>query len=162
MIDAINELIYSGSTKVSAKLANPGLTFTPEKVTQYTDGVTYYAVRIAHFGDYETPWSAPTSAYNDYAKIYPTTGVSTHTSPITYGASRAAAWLGRWGVVRNNWYKLSIDKINAVGSPVPVDFGGTGTGEPGTIPDDNPEKFYISAHVHIVPWVLREQAVDLK
>lgn len=162
VITAINALEYVTSVSVEDKLANPGLTFTPEKVTQYTDGVTYYAVRIAHFGDYETPWTAPTTAYNDYDKIYPTTGKSTHTTSIDYGASRAAAWLGRWGVVRNNWYKLSIDKINAVGSPVPVDFGDSAPGKPGSTPDDNPEKFYISAHVHIVPWVLREQAVDLK
>ena len=152
-------------TLAATELAT-ALTFTREKeVTLYEDGVTYYAVRIAHFGDYETPWSAPSSAYNNYDKIYPTGGTSLHVSPetpVNYGASRKAAWLGRWGVVRNNWYKLSIGKINAVGSAVPVDYSGTATNTPGGTPDDNPEIFYISAHIHIVPWVKRTQPVDLK
>ncbi len=128
----------------------------------YADGYAYYAVRIAHFGDFETPWSAPNSAYNDYLKIYPTTGVSLHDTPIVYGASRAAAWLGRWGVVRNNWYQITADKIVGIGSPVPVDYSGTTSGTPGGTPDDNPEVYYIAAHIHILPWVIREQHEDLK
>ena len=128
----------------------------------YADGYAYYAVRIAHFGDFETPWSAPNSAYNDYKKIYPTSGASLHDTPIVYGTTRAAAWLGRWGVVRNNWYQITADKIVGIGSPVPVDYSGTTAGTPGGTPDDNPEVYYIAAHIHILPWVIREQHEDLK
>ena len=155
---AINNLTYSGTTTVQDKLEE-ALTFTKEDVYFYDDGVAYYAVRIAHFGDYETPWSAPTSAYNNYDLIYPSSGTSSHVSPetsVTYGADRANAWLGRWGVVRNNWYSLEVTNISAVGSATPVDFSADVT------PDDNTESFYISAHIHILPWVKRGQSVILK
>lgn len=90
-------------------------------------------------------------------------GQSLHETPINYGTSRAAAWLGRWGIVRNNWYKITIDEIKGLGSPVPEDFTGTADGTPGGTPDDNPKpKYYIAAHVHILPWAVRKQSVDLK
>lgn len=126
------------------------------KIYKFVGGVTYYSTRIAHFGDVETKWSAPAAAYNDYAKIYPLNGQSIHETPIVYGADRANAWLGRWGIVRNNWYKLTIDAINGLGSPVPEDY----SGEAGNTPDDNPEpSYFIAAHIHILPWAVRNQSV---
>jgi hypothetical protein len=115
-------------------------------------------MRIAHFGDVETPWSAPESAYNNYSAIYPISGTSSHaTGAVNYSNDgRASAWLGRWGIVRNNWYKLTIDEIKGLGSPVPEDYSGI----IGGTPDDNPEtKYYIAAHVHILPWAVRTQSV---
>ena len=137
------------------------------KLNSYKDGEIYYAMRISHFGDVETPWSAPSAAYNDYLKIYPFDGKSIHSTPIEYSQNvsttlgRANAWLGRWGIVRNNWYRLEIDEIKGIGSPVPVDFSVTAAGTPGSTPDDNPtpEKYFIAAHIHIMPWVLRTQSV---
>ena len=132
------------------------------KVLEYTGGVVYYAARIAHFGDVETPWSAPELAKDDYDKIYPADGKSLHTTPVVYSddpATRASAWLGRWGIVRNNWYELTIESITGLGSPVPVNYHGTA----GNTPDDNVESaYYIAAHIHILPWVKRKQSVDLK
>lgn len=139
------------------------------KVYKYLGGVMYYAARISHFGDIETPWDAVSEAYNIYPKIYPLNGKkwqTTDTNPdastgITYGASRAAAWLGRWGIVRNNWYRVTISSITGLGAPVPEDFSGSAEGSPGNTPDDNPEpKYYIAAHVHILPWAVRKQSVN--
>lgn len=140
------------------------------KFFKYAGGVSYYTMRIAHFGgsdinsgdknfqNGETPWSAPSAAYNNYTLIYPTDGKSVHTSPINYGASRAAAWLGRWSIVRNNWYVLDIKKVEGLGSPVPEDYSGTGIGN---TPDDNPgREYYIAAEVHILPWAKRYQSVN--
>ncbi|MDO4195496.1 MAG: fimbria major subunit [Prevotellaceae bacterium] len=137
---------------------------TPEVATEYTNGVTYYATRIAHFGDAETPCSTTTAAYNEYDMIYPTNGVSLDGK--TYGTDRANAWLGRWGIVRNNWYSLEITKIEGIGDATPLNYDGKTTGpdgdNPGETPDDNPKpKYYISAHIHITPWVLRTQQVEL-
>lgn len=142
------------------------------KFYKHTDGVSYYTMRIAHFGgtntgdgssgdntfaNGETPWSAPGLAYNDYAKIYPTNGQSLHDTPINYGASRAAAWLGRWSIVRNNWYVLDIKQVEGLGSPVPVDYSGNGVGP---TPDDNPgREYFIAAEIHILPWAKRYQSV---
>lgn len=139
------------------------------KVYSYLGGVMYYAARISHFGDIETPWDAVSEAYNIYPRIYPLNGKkwqTTDTNPDAstgevYGASRAAAWLGRWGIVRNNWYRVTINSITGLGSPVPEDFSGTAEGTPGNTPDDNPEpKYYIAAHVHILPWAVRKQSVN--
>lgn len=114
-------------------------------VTCYKGGYSYYNIRIKHFGEVETPWAA-----------------SRATQPGTtieqiYGdaATRTADYLGRYGVVRDNWYNLSIDGILKLGSAVPVPVPGDKT------PDDEIEKeYYISAHVHILPWVLRTQSVN--
>ncbi len=115
----------------------------------YKGGYAYYNVRIKHFGDVETPWSA-SGAY--------VTQPGTTTEQI-YKLSDTAwgdnAFLGRYGIVRDNWYKLSIDGITKLGSATPKDV----TGDP--TPDDEIEKeYYISAHVHILPWVLRTQSVN--
>jgi len=127
------------------------------KLLKYTGGISYYATRIQHFGDVETPWDGPAEAYNNYDLVYPLNATQTIDGKTTqYGTSRASAWLGRWGVVRNNWYSLNLTQINGIGSPVPEDFSGNGT------PDDNPPtSYFITAEVHILPWVKRTQDVEL-
>lgn len=161
-------ITYSGSTigdYLNNHELNDYVPYTANTVHNYKNGVTYYTVRIAHFGDNETPWSAPAAAYNLYDQIYPSTGTSAHVSPetpVNYGAGRAAAWLGRWGIVRNNWYLLSVSDIQGIGDAEPLDYSGTATGTPGGTPDDNPKpKYYIKAHIHILPWVKRLQNVIL-
>jgi len=58
-------------------------------------------------------------------------------------------------VVRDNWYILSVSGIGKLGSAVPEDV------QLSTTPDDQiEEEYYISAHVHILPWVLRRQNVS--
>jgi len=137
---------------------------TDSKVYKYVGGVAYYSARIQHFGNIETPWSAPAEAYNLYQDatkpcIYPANATQTiqdgETSKTTvYGSSHGDAWLGRWGVVRNNWYSVTLKKIEGIGTPVPEDF----SGEAGNTPDDNPPtSYFISAEVHILPWVKRTQ-----
>lgn len=164
--DAINALTIPGGTISSVLATDLDLTgYTQETVNEYATGITYYAARIAHFGDAETPWSTDASSYNNYSKIYPTTGISNEATPVTYATDtpkRANAWLGRWGIVRNNWYAVSVTNIKGIGSAVPVDFSDSGTGKPGATPDDNPDPVFIAAHVHIIPWVKRTQSVILK
>lgn len=137
---------------------NIGVVANPDKSTvyKYVGGYSYYATRIQHFGDVETPWNGPAEAYNHYDLVYPLNATQTIDGKTTqYGTSRASAWLGRWGVVRNNWYSLTLKKITGIGSPVPEDFSGKDT------PDDNPPtSYFITAEVHILPWVKRTQEVE--
>lgn len=119
------------------------------KVSLYKNGWSYYNVRIKHFGEVETPWAS------DGAYV---TQPGTTTEQI-YKLSDPAwgdnAFLGRYGIVRDNWYKLTISAINKLGSATPPSVKGDPT------PDDEIEKeYYISAHVHILPWVLRSQSVE--
>ncbi len=118
-------------------------------VNLYKDGYAYYNVRIKHFGDVETPWS-PSGAY--VTKPGTTTEQIYKLSDANYGDK----WfLGRYGIVRDNWYKLSITGITKLGSATPPTVKGDPT------PDDEIEQeYYISAHVHILPWVIRNQSIS--
>lgn len=125
------------------------------KVTLYKDGLSYYNVRIQHFGEAETPWDSQTDA--GVIKVQPGENVAQiygYTSDATAQEKANNRFLGRYGVVRDNWYQLSIDAIKKLGSATPTPVNGD------TTPDDEiDEEFYISCHVHILPWVLRQQSV---
>ncbi len=120
------------------------------KITVYTKGYAYYPVLIKHFGDLLTPWNkdeyqtgnAPISSTNT-SEIYPEG--SDNRSDANY--------LGRYGVVRNNWYEL---KINSVKRP-----GKSAINTPKGTPDDNLDS-YISVSINILSWAKRSQDVDLQ
>lgn len=99
-------------------------------INTYLNGVTYYIARVKHFGDALTEWHSGES-YGDNNKQY----------------------LGRYGMLRNNWYELTVGNVYGPGYPgvPPVDP---------TLPDDENEK-YLSVSVKILSWAKRSQKVDL-
>jgi len=145
-------------TAIQGVIKKEGVTADEVLLSFYKGGISYYNVRIKHFGDVETPWTA-TGAHiagggDGVNEIY--FGVLNTATPTPAQIETAQKrFLGRYGVVRDNWYKLSIDKIGKIGTAEPVDPSIT---TPDT-PDDEIENF-ISVHVHIVPWVLRSQSVQ--
>lgn len=118
-------------------------------VSYHKDGVAYYNARIQHFGEYETPWSLS----KPFQTVIPGTTIAQ-----IYGADPEATnrFLGRYGVVRDNWYKLTVDKVMHIGTAEPIDVSADGNKN---IPDDQIEN-YIAVHVHINPWVLRNQSIN--
>ena len=70
----------------------------------YASGYCYYRVLIRHFDDTQTPWSSVSTMTNN-------------TTAQVYGGN-ATSYLGRYGVVRNNWYNISITSVAHVGSPI--------------------------------------------
>lgn len=98
-------------------------------IATYKDGESYYIARIKHFNDL-TPWT-PGKAYD----------------------SDNAGFLGRYGVLRNNWYELSVNKVSGLGYPDVPEV------KP-TLPDDENDQ-YISVSVKILSWAKRSQSVDL-
>lgn len=100
-------------------------------IKTYKNGESYYIARIKHFGDDLTPWKEG----ND-----------------TYGENNLN-WLGRYGVLRNNWYDLTIEKISGPGYPDIPEV------KPET-PDDEDTK-YINVSVKILDWAKRSQSVEL-
>lgn len=100
-------------------------------IKTYEKGESYYIARIKHFGDDLTPWKEG----ND-----------------TYGENNLN-WLGRYGVLRNNWYDLTIEKISGPGYPDVPEV------KPDT-PDDEDTK-YINVSVKILDWAKRSQSIDL-
>lgn len=103
----------------------------------YKDGYCYYRVPIRHFDNTQTPWaSAASMTNNSTAQVYGT------------GDSAASNYLGRYGVVRNNWYNISITSVTHVGSPIiPVLT---------TDADDKVEQL-LNATLQISSWTTHEQ-----
>ena len=78
----------------------------------YDDGYCYYRVLIRHF-DTQTPWSSTASMTdNTTAQVYAATSPDTPESK----------YLGRYGMVRNNWYNIRINSVTHVGSPIIPEF----------------------------------------
>ena len=98
-------------------------------INTYLKGVTYYIARVKHFGSL-TDWHSGES----------------------YGDNNAQ-YLGRYGMLRNNWYELQVGNVYGPGYPgvPPVDP---------TLPDDENEK-YLSVSVKILSWAKRSDTVDL-
>lgn len=100
-------------------------------IKTYKNGESYYIARIKHFGDDLTPWNEGDATY----------------------AGNNLNWLGRYGVLRNNWYDLTINKISGPGYPdVPKV-------KPGDADDEDTK--YISVSVKILDWAKRSYTVDL-
>lgn len=106
-----------------------GLDNTPG-IKTYKNGECYYIARIKHFNEL-TPWASGQDLYGSNNEKY----------------------LGRYGVLRNNWYELTVSKVSAPGYPdVPVV-------DPKTA-DDEDTKF-INVEVKILHWAKRTQDVQL-
>lgn len=106
-----------------------------KKISTYYEGVSYYIARIKHFGDALTPWNS---------------------GDQTYGTGEVAKkkYLGRYGMVRNNWYELQVNSISNPGSPDVPEVN------PDT-PDDEGDKYYINCSVRILSWAKRVHGIDL-
>lgn len=122
-----------GTSKVNQKVVdtiNEKLGLSAETgISTYLNGEAYYIARIKHFNEL-TSWT-------------PGTG---------YGTDNAA-FLGRYGVLRNNWYELSVNKVSGLGYPDVPEV------KP-TVPDDENSQ-YINVSVKILDWAKRSQSVDL-
>ena len=135
LIEAAN-ITYSGEA-ASSKVKPAAITAINEKlglsaetgISTYLNGEAYYIARIKHFNEL-TPW-APGKAYG----------------------TDNATFLGRYGVLRNNWYELSVNKVSGLGYPDVPEV------KP-TLPDDENDQ-YISVSVNILSWAKRSQKIDL-
>ncbi len=107
-------------------------------LTYYKDGAAYYRIKIKHFGDSDTPWE---SLDADKANSYPGT-VDEYENK----------WLGRYGVLRNNWYEISVTGFNSIGSPTVPELN--------TDFDDTTDD-YISVEINVLPWAKRSQSETL-
>lgn len=99
-------------------------------ISTYANGESYYIARIKHFGDALTPWKSGES-YGDNNLKY----------------------LGRYGMLRNNWYELNVQSVSGPGYPDVPEV------KPNTT-DDEDDK-YIKVSVKILDWAKRSQDVNL-
>lgn len=117
-------------TDAEVKAVNDKVGLTEKAgISTYANGESYYIARIKHFGDDLTPWSSG-----------------------NYGTDNLK-YLGRYGMLRNNWYELDVQNVSGPGYPDVPEV------KPNT-PDDEDDK-YIKVSVKILDWAKRSQSVDL-
>lgn len=132
----VNVTNPSTSTKeLTEAQANEILTEAGGNIKFYQDGVTYYYTTIIEHFDavQQTPVASTTtiSSVTDYVE---------------------AKHLGRYGMVRNNWYELQINSVSGPGEP-----------EIPEIPSEPVDETnsYINCEINVLSWAKRQQGVDL-
>ena len=103
------------------------------KISKYKDCYSYYKVLIKHFGDELTPWNL--------------------TSNTTVNAND---FLGRYGVLRNNWYDISVTGVSNIGDATPGDLDVNKD----PTKDDKTTQF-ISCRINVLSWAKRTQSTVL-
>ena len=118
--------------EINAKLGFKKATSTDAAVglSTYESGVSYYVARVKHFNEL-THWTPGDKTYD----------------------GNNANWLGRYGVLRNNWYELSVSSVSGPGYPDVPKVNPEG-------PDDENDQ-YINVEVKILDWAKRSQSIDL-
>lgn len=102
------------------------------------NGINYYYVPIRHFDNTETPWNA-----EDKTTSYPN------------GDGKAEQnWLGRYGVLRNNWYEINVSAVKGFGSATIPDLKDNED-------DDDDLKEYIAVKINVLSWAKRIQDATL-
>jgi hypothetical protein len=101
-------------------------------ILKYVDGVSYYNIRIKHFGDLLTPWKNLETPQPSTGSIYPADNKDNN-------------YLGRYGVLRNNWYNLKVKSIRSLGDATPHISNWP------TTPDDELDN-YITFQINILSW----------
>ena len=119
-------------TAINTKLGFKAASGTDPMVglSTFVGGVSYYIARVKHFNEL-TPWVPGNDTY----------------------AKNNANWLGRYGVLRNNWYELSVSSVSGPGYPDVPKVNPTD-------PDDVNDQ-YINVEVKILDWAKRSQSIDL-
>lgn len=108
-------------------------------ITEYKNGESYYFVRIKHFGDDLTPWNTTETDKPTTAAVYPST-------------NRDGNYLGRYGVLRNNWYDIEVTGVKGLGSAKVPSVT--------TTTDDELES-YIAVRINVLSWAKRTQSTIL-
>lgn len=108
-------------------------------IDEYKNGESYYFVRIKHFGDDLTPWKNNETPLPSTSSVYPKD-------------NQAGNYLGRYGVLRNNWYDIAVTGVKGLGSA--------------TVPEVTPNtddelKSYIAVKINVLSWAKRTQSATL-
>lgn len=126
--DVIPTGLASDNAGVTASINNSN------KISYYKEGIAYYPVLIKHFDELtQTPWNG--TGLNE---SYPSPNAESN-------------WLGRYGVLRNNWYEINVNAIKSIGSAeVEPEYG-----------YDDPVESWISVEINVLSWAKRSQNVGL-
>ena len=136
-IELTGVTLKTGSSSLVASDVVDKVTARLGTIDKYNNGESYYFVRIKHFGDDLTPWA--NGSLNVGTDVYPE-------------PDAAANWLGRYGVLRNNWYDISVTGVKGLGSSTVPDV---------TTDTDDELKSYIAVQINVLSWAKRTQGAVL-
>ena len=162
--EALNADIAEDAPKVTVPVMPAGLmndANAAHDFAEYKDGVSYYPVRFKHFaGQFTTadcitdkkdlaPWEAAKVG----ASAYDFEG---YTGTKTGATDASDMWLGRYGMVRNNWYDVQVTALKKLGAPTVADL----KVDSDNTTDDQVEQ-WIAFKVSILSWAMRKQQIEL-
>lgn len=130
--EGLKDLLTINGTALTDGQAAQLLVAADNSIKYYKNGVSYYySSIIRHFDNEQTPLTesvADVSEYDEYKH------------------------LGRYGVVRNNWYQLTVESVSGPGEP-----------EIPEIPDEpaDARTSYINCEINVLSWAVRKQEIDL-
>lgn len=134
---SVAELTFSATLDADKQtaVANAlGLSSASDKaIAIYEGGKTYYNIPVKHFNN-DTPWTANEATGNPYN-------------------GDNAKYLGRYGIVRNNWYDVTVNAVNSIGSPALPEL------KDGWV--DTEAENAVEVTVGILAWSKRSQVEDL-
>ena len=109
-------------------------------ITKFKDGYSYYKVLVKHFGDELTPWNKTTKT----------------TATGMYPSNSEANYLGRYGVVRNNWYEITVSGVSSIGAATADELHVNDDSS-----SDDETTSYISCRINVLSWAKRTQSTVL-
>lgn len=129
------------------------------QIAEYKDGVSYYPVRFKHFaGDGTNNDLAPWDPNKVQAPNTDTADEAYNSTYDGWVVSDDNMWLGRYGMVRNNWYDVNVSAFKSLGAP---EIGALEV-ESDTKPDDQKEtEQWVAFTINILSWAKRVQNIEL-
>lgn len=144
-IGKMKEILGESSLTINSN-AKGGYYNTEEEIASlFTESVTVTEDELKRIGEIRY--------YKDGECYYYTQAIKHFGQDYTLGDDKKMTkYLGRYGVVRNNWYELTINRVSGPGEPeiTPPDGGHV---------DD--EEGYINCTINVLSWAKRSQGVDL-
>lgn len=118
-------------------------------ILKYENGEMYYEARFMHFAS--TTESEDLAPWGGW-ELDPHKPTAENAYPGASTEDKEKNYLGRYGMVRNNWYDVEVTAFTSLGSPV----NPSGSfDKPGT-PDDHLEN-NIAVKIHVLSWAKRGQ-----
>ncbi len=115
-------------------------------IQEYTGGESYYDLRFTHFG-------LPSSTNPLPGDLTPWIQKAASTTDEAYtGTDPENDYLGRYGMVRNNWYDVEVSAFSHLGSPVAPDVTTDTTSD-----DNQKQEKWVAFSIKVLSWAKRVQ-----
>lgn len=144
-ITKMKEILGESSLSINSNAKGGYYNTEDEIASLFTESVTVSEDELKRIGEIRY--------YKDGECYYYTQAIKHFGQDYKLGDDKTMTkYLGRYGVVRNNWYELTINSVS-------------GPGEPEITPPDDEhvddEEGYIKCTINVLSWAKRSQGVDL-